>query len=379
MPENHPPESEDFSLVGRADFGYYNDNERRYSLKKQEGEITMKKALALMTASAMALSLAACGGSASTASSTASSASSAAESVVESAAAAAGTSVTKDNIKFGFLAPTLQTEFFINIDDGLKQVAAEDGWDYTSVSFENDSGTAVTDIENMVTSGCNVILAMVSDNSCDDALRAAQEAGTIVIECGVVTDVYDISINSSQYDIGTMISDMAGEWIDTQLDGKANIVVYTTYQNQDMQNRGQGIQDRIKELCPDSNILEVVDIGKDVVGAGTTYTETMIQKYPELNCILAYGDAAATEAVEAVKAAGMNSDDFGIFACDGTESAIKYIADNDVMRGTLMFNSVAEQTRDVLYQYLDGKLEEGTVVANSISPITAANVADYVK
>lgn len=277
------------------------------------------------------------------------------------------------------LPPTLQTEFFINIDDGLKQVAAEDGWDYTSVSFENDSGTAVTDIENMVTSGCNVILAMVSDNSCDDALRAAQEAGTIVIECGVVTDVYDISINSSQYDIGTMISDMAGEWIDTQLDGKANIVVYTTYQNQDMQNRGQGIQDRIKELCPDSNILEVVDIGKDVVGAGTTYTETMIQKYPDLNCILAYGDAAATEAVEAVKAAGMNSDDFGIFACDGTESAIKYIADNDVMRGTLMFNSMAEMTRTALYQYLDGELEKGAVVDYSITPITAANVADYVK
>ncbi len=43
----------------------------------------MKKALALMTASAMALSLAACGGSASTASSEASSASSAAESVVD--------------------------------------------------------------------------------------------------------------------------------------------------------------------------------------------------------------------------------------------------------------------------------------------------------
>ena len=346
----------------------------------------MKKALALMTASAMALSLAACGGSASTASSAASSASSAAssassaaESVVESAAAAAGTSVTKDNIKFGFLAPTLQTEFFIGIDDGLKQVAAEDGWDYTSVSFENDSGTAVTDIENMVTSGCNVILAMVSDNSCDDALRAAQEAGTIVIECGVVTDVYDVSMNSSQYDVGTMISDMAGEWINTQLDGKANIVVYTTYQNQDMQNRGQGIQDRIKELCPDSNILEVVDIGKDVVGAGTTYTETMIQKYPDLNCILAYGDAAATEAVEAVKAAGMNSDDFGIFACDGTESAVKYIADNDVMRGTLLFNSIAEKTREVLYQYLDGELEKGAVVDYSITPITAANVADYVK
>ena len=75
----------------------------------------------------------------------------------------------------------------------------------------------------------------------------------------------------------------------------------------------------------------------------------------------------------------MNSDDFGIFACDGTDSAVKYIADNDVMRGTLLFNSIAEKTREVLYQYLDGELEKGAVVDYSITPITAANVADYVK
>lgn len=314
--------------------------------------------------------MAACGGSAS-------STSTAAASSTAASAAASGTGVTKDNIKFGFLAPTLQTEFFIGIDDGLKETAAAEGWEYSSVSFDNDSGTAVTDIENMVTSGCNVILAMVSDNSCDDALRAAQEAGVVVMESGVQTDVFDVCINSDQYEIGTMISDMAGDWINKQLGGKANIVVYTTYQNQDMQNRGQGIQDRIKELCPDSTILEVVDIGKDVVGAGTTYTETMLQKYPDLNCILAYGDAAATEAVEAVKAAGANSDDFGIFACDGTESALKYIASNDVMRGTLKFGSIAEKTRDCLYQYLDGEITSGTVVMFPIEAVTPDNVKDF--
>ncbi len=111
----------------------------------------MKKALALMTASAMALSLA-------TrrlfihASSTASSASSAAESVVESAARQR---VLRQPRTTSSSAPCAHAadRVFIGIDDGLKQVAAEDGWDYTSVSFENDSGTAVTDIENMVTSG----------------------------------------------------------------------------------------------------------------------------------------------------------------------------------------------------------------------------------
>ena len=73
--------------------------------------------------------LAACGGSSSSSTAVSSTA------PASSAAAVAGTSVTKNNIKFGFLAPTLQTEFFIGIDDGLRAVAAEDGWTYTSVSF----------------------------------------------------------------------------------------------------------------------------------------------------------------------------------------------------------------------------------------------------
>ena len=293
------------------------------------------------------------------------------------AAFAEGTTVTRDNISFGFIAPTLQTEFFIGIDDSLKEVAAKDGWKYTSASFGNDSGKAVTIIENMVTSGCNVILAMISDNSCDDALREAQKEGVIIMECGVQTDVFDICLNSSQYDIGTMISDMAADGIKKQHGGEANIVVYTTFQNQDMQNRGQGIQDRVVELCPNVKILEVVDIGKDVVGAGTTYTETMLQKYPDLNCILAYGDAAATEAVEAVKAAGRDSDDFGIFACDGTASAIKYIATNDVMRGTILFGSVGERASECLYQFLDGTMAAGTVVSFPVDLITAENVANF--
>ena len=65
---------------------------------------------------------------------------------------------------------------------------------------------------------------------------------------------------------------MAADWLNSQLGGKGNIVVYTTYQNQDMQDRGQGIQDAIKEKAPNVNILEVVDIGKDVVGSGNIRT-----------------------------------------------------------------------------------------------------------
>ena len=81
--------------------------------------------------------------------------------------------VAVQKAKIGLLAPTLQTEFFINIDDGLKKECEARGWDYVAVSFDNDSATAVTSIENLVTGKCDVIVAMVSDESCDDALKKA--------------------------------------------------------------------------------------------------------------------------------------------------------------------------------------------------------------
>lgn len=52
---------------------------------------------------------------------------------------------------------------------------------------------------------------MVSDESCDDALKKAQEAGVKIIECGVQTEVFDVCLNTDQYMIGKEIGTMAGE------------------------------------------------------------------------------------------------------------------------------------------------------------------------
>lgn len=300
---------------------------------------------------------------------------------VSSATAAADSNGEKagesgSKAKIGFLAPTLQTEFFINIGDGLKKECDARGWDYVAVSFDNDSATAVSSIENMVTGKCNVIVAMVSDESCDDALKKAQEAGVKIIECGVQTSVFDVCLNTDQYTIGKQIGTMAGNWINETLEGKGKVVVYTTFQNSDMQKRGNGIQDALKEVAPDAEILEVVDIGKDVVGSGTTTTETMLQKYPDLNCIAAYGDAAAVESSEAAKAAGKTGENFGIFSCDGTQQALKGIADNDPMHGTIKF----EEMGPIMAEYSE-KLLAGETFPEPIDfptqQIDSSNVTEF--
>lgn len=278
--------------------------------------------------------------------------------------------------KIGFLAPTLQTEFFISIDDGLKTECANRGWEYVSVSFDNDSAKAVTSIKNMVTGNCNVIIAMVSDSSCDSALADAQAAGVKIMECGVQTEVYDVCINTDQYAVGVQIGEMASEWINSQLGGAGKVVVYTTVQNQDMQNRGQGIQDAIAEKAKDAEILEVVDIGKDVVGAGTSTTENMLQKYPDLNCIVCYGDAAAVESMEAAKAAGVDTENFGIFSCDGTAQAMAGIKAGDPQKGTVMFTPLAPMMAEYAERVLNGETFDDVVTSETVS-VTAANIDEY--
>ncbi len=333
----------------------------------------MKKLFTLLTSAALAMSLAAC--SSGTSEKPAEAAASTASAAAETEAAEGRAIANGATPKVGYLAPTLQTEFMIGIGNDLEAECKANGWDYTAISFDNDSGKAVTAIENMVTGGTNVILAMVSDSSCDDALKAAQDQGVLIIEAGVVTDVYDIAINVDQYHIGEIIGEMAADWVNAEKGGSANYVVYTTYQNSDMQNRGQGIQDKFAELCPNANLLEVVDIGKDVVGSGTSTTETMIQKYPDIDVILCYGDAAAAESVEAVKAAG-KAEGFGIFSCDGTGAILTYIANDDVSRGTIAFGSLGAQVADVTKQYIEGTRFTEPVF-NELTPITNENVADF--
>lgn len=328
----------------------------------------MKKAIATTLALTMALSLAACGSSTS-------SSSTAAESTADSSSATAET--TTEGGKIGFLAPTLQTEFFIGIDNDLKAACEANGYEYTSVDFAGDSATAVTGIENMVTAGCDVIVAMVSDTSCDDALAAAQAEGVKIVECGVETAVYDCCLNVDQYNWGERIGEMASNWAIEQLGAEnVNYVVYTTYQDADMQNRGQGIQDKIQEMMPEANLLEVVDIGKDIVGSGTSTTENMLQKYPDLNMIACYGDAAAVEAMEAIKAAGLNSDDFGIFSCDGTNQALTSIANNDILRGTIASEAIGTIMFEYSERLLAGETFDAPVMMEG-TEVTKENISDW--
>lgn len=295
------------------------------------------------------------------------------------AVSAEETETTAEYTETGKLAavfPTLGGEFFINIDNGLRELCEANGWEYTSVSYEGDVGTAVTSLENMAMSGADVIMAGVQDNSCDGTLAQLQADGVKIIEMGVQTEVYDAGINTDQEEAGVAISEMAVDWVNKQLDGKGHIVVYSSNGSVDMINRSNGMIKTLEEQLPDSEILEVVDCGNDAVGIGQTTTETMLQKYPDMDCIVAYGDLLAAEAVECVKAAGKASENFGVFSCDGTVQALEAISKDDIWRGTIVWDPLPDLIFGAAQGLVNGEVYTD-IIPDGANKVTIDNIAEY--
>ena len=92
-----------------------------------------------------------------------------------------------------------------------------------------------------------------------------------------------------------------------------------------MLDRGNAIESKLKELCPDVEIVAVESAINTTEGYDAT--ETILQAYPDLKVICTIGDGGAVGANEAVIAAGKNTDDFGIFGIDGTDEACVAISD----------------------------------------------------
>lgn len=278
--------------------------------------------------------------------------------------------------KIGMLVPTLQYDFFVSLSDGMKAAFQAEGWEFTAMSYDGDANKAVSIIENFTTSGVDAIVAMVGDKSADSALKAAMDKGIVVIEAGVLTDAYTIGMVADNKDVGTKIGEMAADYVNKNLGGKANVVAFTNQTNSDMADRSNAMVDAFKKNAPNATIVGTTNIGN--VGEGTAAMENYLQQYPDIKVVISYGDSPALEAVEVVKAAN-KGEGFGVFGCDATEQALKEIAAGGLMKGTIDMGSIVKMMSEPTIKYLKGDTTVPKITKGVNIKVTSENIKEYVK
>ena len=242
-----------------------------------------------------------------------------------------------------------------------------------------DSSAQIDAVENFQNSGCDVVVIQAIDTTAmSTEAQKLMDNGVKVIAYGMGIDNYDLWYRTDNTEVGTAIGEMAAAWINEQLDGAAKIEVIGFPMVDVLIERADAIKAVIAEQCPDAEI--VAEISAIDSETGYSQTETVLAGHPDLNCIVSISDGPACGAFEAVKAAGLDGDNFGVFGSDLSNVALQYIADGTSYRGStdIDVKTGGGKIAQFCINLMTGE-EMDDIINMNVTKVSADNVADYLE
>lgn len=268
--------------------------------------------------------------------------------------------------------------------DAMQKKCDEYGMDLIVQDAHEDLVTQISQIENFMAMDVDYIFVNVFDaDGIKDTIDKAIDEGFFVI-------IYDATFDNASltfgyidnYEYGYKIGEMAADFINNNEELKNadtvewGLQTYTVVK--DIIQRGEGVKAAMEELAPNAKLVAEQDVLS--TEEGVTTTENFIQAHPDIKIVCGITDPFAYGAYQAFQAAGYTGDEYGIFACDGTEQALDLIKEDSIYRGTvaLPLEEGASELIDVLWKHYNGEEIDKEVPFDMI-PVTHDNVDEYLK
>ncbi len=283
----------------------------------------------------------------------------------------------EEQYKVGWSLMTTSDAVIAQAISDAQAEADELGIDFLVSDADNDATKQLDAVENFVESGCDAIIIQAIDTAAmSDAAEQAREQGVKVIAYGPGFDNCDVWYENDNTLTGTVIGETAANWINENLGGEAKVCLIGYSMMEVLVERADAIEAALEANCDNVEIVATFDAVDS--STGMSDTESMLAAHPDVNVICSVSDGSAVGAYEAVKAAGYDTDDFGIFGSDLSGVALKYIQDGTCYRGTTDCDNTVCGTVviDIANDLLTGQ-EVDDVVVMGVTPVTIDNVSDY--
>lgn len=290
--------------------------------------------------------------------------------------------------KIGVAMYTLSAPYFAAqqaaaIDQGKKA-----GCEVTTSDGQNDMGKQISDVEDMVAKGVNLLILNPRDpEGLVGAANAASAAGVKVV-------VMDSSINTKAKIVTQVRSSndqngfLVGQWLAKKMQGKpVKIILLSGSQGNEVgRDRRLGVFRGLVEgqLVNDGKAsFEVLGQGWGnwATEDGLKAAEDLLQAHPDVTVLLAENDSMALGGMKALQAAG-KTDVLVLAAADGQKEALALIKDGKY--GATGLNDpdlVARTAVDIGLKALKGELSPDTPKLELTTPavITQENVDKFYK
>ena len=208
--------------------------------------------------------------------------------------------------------------FFVKMREGAQAAATAAGLDFQAAAGVKDGDAApqITAIENCVAAGAKGILITPSNDSVGPALKAARDAGVLVIALDTPLadkDAQDVTFATDNFEAGLLI----GKWAAATMGDKAatakiamldinkdNISVDVARDTGFLVGFGIEVPD-LKVMGSETDARVIGHESSDASPAGGQKAmETLLAKDPDINVVYTINEPAAEGAYQALKAAG---------------------------------------------------------------------------
>lgn len=308
----------------------------------------------------------------------------AAETAVESAQQDKAEKDTQPEKKEGLkIGATIQDlgQFWANVMKQIEKRAEEDGNTFTYVSCEDTSSKQIEQIENFISSGCDVILVHPSDqDAVENVCQQARDKGIKVMCWDNLMTNTDLNWVIDNEALGYMVGEQASQFIKEHFgEEKVEVAVLGYPQTDVLRQRENGILNALEELAPTAEI--VANQPALDTTAALNATETILQAHPDLKVVCTVGCVRSIGANEVFKAKGIDVSDIGIFGVDGTDEEMESMMNDEAIRMSVMITGTAKTCGDEVYDILvdlgNGKTFEEHDIYRDIFPVTKENAAEY--
>jgi ribose transport system substrate-binding protein len=224
--------------------------------------------------------------------------------------------------RIGYSMPA-NAEFFQRLNDGIDQAAEEHDLEVLVANADGDAATQVSQLESFLQRGVAAIALVPTDvEALQDVLTRALDEGVAVYT--LVTPPTTNFGNTDQYDNGYVAALDAVKFINEELGGEAEVMIFNEDSYPPLVPRHEGWLDGLKTGGP--GVKVVVDVQPDelTTDASAEAMRTALQAHPGINVVLG-NDIRAVGALSALEAAGKDPETTYLGGIDGESVALAEI------------------------------------------------------
>lgn len=283
-----------------------------------------------------------------------------------------------DEQEWVFICKSFTDVFTVKVMDALEEYTKENFPNVTLALYdgEMEASIQIQQAEDAVAKGVDCIIASPSDSDgCASIVDIATEAGIpcVMVNTEVNNDKPYFFVGSDHYDSGQLQGEFIRDNID---DSETQNICYLegTPGFNHTTLRKAGIFDVLDEAGYNYELLSSLT-GEYYRDKGIDITEDWITQYgDEIDIIAAANDEMAMGALQAVKAAGLS--DIVILGIDANDDALEAIND-DELSFTVFQNAAGQGEWGAIAAYTAAKGKEPEVLSIPYEPVSKDNLSDY--